>query len=69
MTAMPKSLLAIDVGGSTSRAYLVDTTGRCLGRGRTGGGNPASNREQATDAIISSDSPSRQDAPPGSSWA
>jgi len=54
MTAMPKSLLAIDVGGSTSRAYLVDTTGRCLGRGRTGGGNPASNREQATDAIISS---------------
>src|SRR3569623_963741 len=54
MTAMAKRLLAIDVGGSTSRAYLVDTTGRCLGRGRTGGGNPASNREQATDAIISS---------------
>jgi N-acetylglucosamine kinase-like BadF-type ATPase len=51
---MTKSLLAIDVGGSTSRAYLVDTSGRCLGRGRTGGGNPASNRDQATDAIISS---------------
>ena len=54
MTPMPKSLLAIDVGGSTSRAYVVDTSGHCLGRGRTGGGNPASNRDQAADAIISS---------------
>lgn len=40
---MHKVLLAIDVGGSTTRAYLVDTAGRCLGHGRSRGGNPASN--------------------------
>jgi glucosamine kinase len=51
---MNKALLAIDVGGSTSRATLVDTTGRCLGQGRNRGGNPASNSpEQAASAIIS----------------
>jgi N-acetylglucosamine kinase-like BadF-type ATPase len=51
---MTKTLLAIDVGGSTSRAYLVDDKGRCLGRGRNRGGNPASNTpEQAAAAIIS----------------
>jgi N-acetylglucosamine kinase-like BadF-type ATPase len=42
--ALPaQALLAIDVGGSTSRAYLVDTAGHCLGLGRNRGGNPASN--------------------------
>ena len=47
-------MLAIDVGGSTSRAYLVDETGRCLGHGRNRGGNPASNTpEHAASAIIS----------------
>lgn len=52
---MGKTLLAIDVGGSTSRAYVVDLAGNCLGRGRTGGGNPAStNPDQAAEAIISS---------------
>jgi glucosamine kinase len=40
---MRKTLLAIDVGGSTTRACLVDTEGRCLGLGRSRGGNPASN--------------------------
>jgi N-acetylglucosamine kinase-like BadF-type ATPase len=50
---MKKILLAIDVGGSTSRAYLVDDTGICLGHGRNRGGNPASNTpEQAASAII-----------------
>ena len=54
MTEMGKTLLAIDVGGSTSRACLIDETGRCLGRGRNLGGNPASNTpEQAASAIIS----------------
>lgn len=49
-----KALLAIDVGGSTSRATLVDETGRCLGQGRNLGGNPASNtRDEAAAAIIS----------------
>ena len=51
---MSRVLLAIDVGGSTSRASLVDETGRCLGQGRNLGGNPASNTpEQAASAIIS----------------
>lgn len=51
---MSRTLLAIDVGGSTSRAYLVDETGRCLGHGRNRGGNPASNTpELAAAAIIS----------------
>ena len=43
---MRKALLAIDVGGSTSRAYLVDLDGRCLGQGRSKGGNPASNNPE-----------------------
>lgn len=51
---MGEILLAIDVGGSTSRACLVDTRGHCLGRGRNRGGNPASNDpEHAASAIIS----------------
>ena len=51
---MNKALLAIDVGGSTSRATLVDHAGRCLGQGRNRGGNPASNTpDQAASAIIS----------------
>lgn len=46
-------LLAIDVGGSTSRASLVDTNGQCLGQGRNRGGNAASNTpEQAASAMI-----------------
>ena len=51
---MTRALLAIDVGGSTSRAYLVDAAGQCLGYGRNSGGNPASNTpELAASAIIS----------------
>ena len=51
---MNKALLAIDVGGSTSRATLVDKAGRCLGQGRNRGGHPASNSpEQAASAILS----------------
>ena len=51
---MRSALLAIDVGGSTSRAYLIDEQGVCLGQGRDRGGNPASNTpEQAAMAIIS----------------
>lgn len=50
---MRNALLAIDVGGSTSRAYLVDEAGHCLGHGRNRGGNPASNTpELAANAII-----------------
>jgi glucosamine kinase len=50
---MITALLAIDVGGSTSRATLVDLHGNCLGQGRNRGGNPGSNPpEQAAAAII-----------------
>ncbi|HVY50877.1 MAG TPA: BadF/BadG/BcrA/BcrD ATPase family protein [Devosia sp.] len=50
---MQRALLAIDVGGSTTRAALVDETGRVLGRGRNLGGNPASNTpDQAATAMI-----------------
>lgn len=49
---MLRALLAIDVGGSTSRAYLVDETGRCLGHGRNRGGNPASNNPDFSAASI-----------------
>ena len=34
--------LAIDAGGTSTRAVLVDSAGRCLGYGRAGGGNPTS---------------------------
>jgi len=51
---MSTALLAIDVGGSTSRALLVSEAGLCLGRGRNTGGNPASNTpDGAAAAIIS----------------
>lgn len=63
---MSRTLLAIDVGGSTSRAYLVDETGRCLGHGRNRGGNPASNTpDLAAAAIISAVEAAVVDAGPG----
>lgn len=50
---MITGVLAIDVGGSTSRATLVDMAGNCLGLGRSRGGNPGSNPpDQAAAAII-----------------
>lgn len=63
---MSRTLLAIDVGGSTSRAYIVDETGRCLGHGRSRGGNPASNTpDLAAAAIISAVEAAVADAGPG----
>jgi glucosamine kinase len=51
---MDKALLAVDVGGSTTRAYLVSPNGACLGYGRNRGGNPASNTPDfAAAAMIS----------------
>lgn len=50
---MITALLAIDIGGSTSRATLVDMAGNCLGQGKNRGGNPGSNPpDQAAAAII-----------------
>lgn len=50
---MITALLAIDVGGSTSRATLIDLDGNCLGQGRNRGGNPGSNPpEEAAAAVV-----------------
>ncbi len=35
-------LVAVDAGGSSTRAVVVDSTGRCLGLGTAGSGNPIS---------------------------
>ena len=44
--------LAIDAGGTSTRAALVDVRGQCLGYGRAASGNPTSvGVEPATDAI------------------
>lgn len=34
--------LALDAGGTSTRAVIVDSSGRCLGYGRAGSGNPTS---------------------------
>lgn len=49
---MTTALLAIDVGGSTSRATLIDRAGTCLGQGRNRGGNPGSNPPDLAAAAI-----------------
>lgn len=35
-------ILAVDAGGTSTRAAVVDASGRCLGCGTAGGGNPKS---------------------------
>lgn len=37
-----RNFLAIDAGGTSTRAVLIDSAGRCLGYGTAGGGNPVS---------------------------
>lgn len=39
---MMQRILAIDAGGTTTRAIIVDLSGHCLGFGLAGGGNPIS---------------------------
>lgn len=36
------NFLAMDAGGTSSRAVLLDASGQCLGYGESGGGNPVS---------------------------
>jgi glucosamine kinase len=44
--------LAVDAGGTSTRAVLIDTLGRAYGYGRAGGGNPtASGIRSAAEAI------------------
>ncbi|MBW4042356.1 MAG: hypothetical protein HIU86_09555 [Acidobacteria bacterium] len=47
-----REFLAIDAGGTSTRAVLVDGDGRCLGSGRSSGGNPTSaGVDRAVDAV------------------
>ncbi len=49
-----RTVLAVDAGGTTTRAVLLDETGRCLGVGRAGAGNPiASGRPMAMASLVS----------------
>lgn len=44
--------LAIDAGGTSTRAAIIDASGRCLGYGRGGSGNPTSTGiARAVDAV------------------
>ncbi len=42
MSAAVPVVLGLDIGGTRSRALVADLTGRCLGVGEAGGGNPNS---------------------------
>jgi glucosamine kinase len=46
------TILAMDAGGTSTRAVILDASGRCLGFGRAGAGNPTSaGIEQAVDQL------------------
>jgi len=48
-------VLAVDAGGTSTRAVVVDADGRCLGIARRGGGNPiSSGPEIAAAALVGS---------------
>lgn len=48
-----RTFLAVDAGGTSTRAVLVDAAGRCLGSGRAAGGNPTSRgADEATGAVL-----------------
>ncbi len=42
MAETSRVFLVIDAGGTSTRAVIVDSSGRCLGYGRAGSGNPTS---------------------------
>ncbi|ALV46825.1 hypothetical protein MB46_16350 [Arthrobacter alpinus] len=47
------NFLAIDAGGTSTRAIFLDASGRCIGYGTSGGGNPVSRGiGPALDALI-----------------
>ncbi|WP_062008011.1 N-acetylglucosamine kinase [Arthrobacter alpinus] len=48
-----RNYLAIDAGGTSTRAVLLTSSGRCLGYGTAGGGNPVSRGfEGAMEALL-----------------
>ena len=54
MTAEETLCLAIDAGGTSTRALLIAADGDCVGYGRAGGGNPVSwGPEEAARSVTS----------------
>ena len=47
LSAVDAAFVAIDAGGSSTRAVVVDSTGRCLGLGTAGSGNPVSSGQES----------------------
>ena len=61
-----REFLAVDAGGTSSRAVVVDETGRCLGSGRAAGGNPTSvGLEGASEAVADAIAQALTSAGPG----
>lgn len=44
---MDAAFVAVDAGGSSTRAVVVDSSGRCLGLGTAGSGNPISSGQES----------------------
>ena len=45
-------LVAVDAGGSSTRAVVVDSTGHCLGLGTAGSGNPVSSGPEGVERAL-----------------
>src|ERR1700712_4377983 len=45
-------VLAVDAGGTSTRAVVVDAAGRCRGYGRGAGGNPTSPGAESAGAAV-----------------
>lgn len=55
MTEQPTGLVAVDAGGTSTRAVVVDTAGHCLGYAVAGSGNPiAVGPEAAASSVAAS---------------
>ncbi|WP_427015815.1 N-acetylglucosamine kinase [Pseudarthrobacter sp. P1] len=61
--------LAIDAGGTSTRAVIVDASGRCLGYGRSGTGNPISSGIHAALASLGEAAEKAQQGVPGGAAA
>lgn len=58
------NFLAIDAGGTSTRAVFLNSSGRCLGYGTAGGGNPVSRGlEPALDSLMEASIKAHIDAP------
>ncbi|MFQ4148762.1 BadF/BadG/BcrA/BcrD ATPase family protein [Arthrobacter sp. LAPM80] len=58
------NFLAIDAGGTSTRAVILDSAGHCLGYGTAGGGNPVSRGfEPALDALCEASREALGDVP------